>query len=1298
MFLLVGLALAESPRCEVGDRPGLHLVLWERRKPVATGQRFGDHQAQMREQLVEQLFGNDRLDPTAQPGDLIAIFPEGFEERSWQIAGSSPPLANAGSHQRVYELLDGALADSGDSDPVNPIFHRVGSASPAELSEAIQRSVTGPMLTDWYPGESERNHDADGARQRSVSHAEVMVHHAFAKALETFEELDADCNAPGRVTLTMVSTGGRSYDVDRASDRLKGDYGWPAWRYLKHLQREVYVLRERAWEFEKLTVYDLDVRRGARNPDLYWSDGDGPAFLDLQGRTKNELENEVPARWSVALPPDLDLIAVESRLTSRGREDRAVPLRLGDAGIEVNAPALLLADLLDEREQIFGWGDGSYLPVMRTRLQVLRTAPIDSNLPTTALVEDLEVPPPEISASLNFFKTSELAGVSFLVMVLAGALALIFGFWTRRRTLKVDWEWIGGREVDLRDFLGRSEFPKQVRLVLSDPIPLLPARFAVLDVQVRLRSFVQAQVPVRDHDGFQALTAESGWELVDGACTTRVLRPVPKATRDKPLTVLTRHSQIDHARVAQLTEVLKGREHLEVVVELAIDVKDKGIAYKPVKQSTFEVLKLKAVEAEPKPHQIMKIEGDYAARCMPLWSHRTRLSPPFAALHLANEPRDEASTQTLRWTLLEGTAVYRAEQGGDPLRGGVVVLDPERELEYLADWSLVQTCKHGSEQVDLGLLYPEGLQAEDAPVQWLVDVTVRLGWSTGGEVVPMAPMHRRFRVQQLGLWWSACLDFGTSTTRVLLQDRASAAFGYLPLGKRLEGDAEDLPSEALVLASGEVVLAPHAWTRRTEGGSRFLDSIKGAVLDDPDQRSSQEDLARVVAAVLRQKVGPLLADDPVTVLKPAKDAGRALSLSNQPRKLLVATLPNDAPPAYRDALLDGVRASGLFPGGAVMLLHEAEAVALWRAEDLFASQQLAEVGDHANVLVVDYGAGTSDAALVKVWRQAHGRQKIEVLSTGGARVGGRDLDGAYFDALAEASKRSDISWNGLRAGREAIRRQMEHHKIRYAQNPTRVIQIDLPLRTKAGELRLNAPLRDVATSPVIDKVLERMARLPLAVLIGRRPKGKRSLDDVHLVVLTGRAAQSPRLARFVRRQVALYVGPTGRTPQVELPESHLLKAAVSLGARQYGRGLGGGFRPSHAIFRDRLLYLWLDERGVAHSKLLLEAGKPTGGGGHSVDALVPRAPTAWIVRTWMTPVPEGTQADPTKPWELDQVGIHRLLDGQDIEVLPGERPARRVAWDARGTDWQPDGEGGLHARVRLVIDSEHEVRVEAAHG
>ena len=104
LWLVLSNAQAQVP-CELTDVPGLHLVLWERREPEVESSRaeakktFGDHLQQMREELLERLYDDAKLDALVAPGDLVAIFPEGVEAR--HPITRNPP---SGGHGAVYQV------------------------------------------------------------------------------------------------------------------------------------------------------------------------------------------------------------------------------------------------------------------------------------------------------------------------------------------------------------------------------------------------------------------------------------------------------------------------------------------------------------------------------------------------------------------------------------------------------------------------------------------------------------------------------------------------------------------------------------------------------------------------------------------------------------------------------------------------------------------------------------------------------------------------------------------------------------------------------------------------------------------------------------------------------------------------------------------------------------------------------------------------------------------------------------------------------------------------------------------
>ena len=76
----------------------------------------------------------------------------------------------------------------------------------------------------------------------------------------------------------------------------------------------------------------------------------------------------------------------------------------------------------------------------------------------------------------------------------------------------------------------------------------------------------------------------------------------------------------------------------------------------------------------------------------------------------------------------------------------------------------------------------------------------------------------------------------------------------------------------------------------------------------------------------------------------------------------------------------------------------------------------------------------------------------------------------------------------------------------------------------------------------------------------------------------------------------------------------------------------------------------------------------------------------------MAPLRPGLEA--SQPWEMGQREMRALLDHEAIAAIPGERPDHDIEWSMEDVHWIPRPDGSVQGHLRLVVDSDHTVRVE----
>ena len=467
----------------------------------------------------------------------------------------------------------------------------------------------------------------------------------------------------------------------------------------------------------------------------------------------------------------------------------------------------------------------------------------------------------------------------------------------------------------------------------------------------------------------------------------------------------------------------------------------------------------------------------------------------------------------------------------------------------------------------------------------------------------------------------------------------------------------------------------------------YFESLKSALIHEPEQEELSAKLRAAIHALITQKLAPIVHDGNPEVVRPPDP--RRLRVEGKARHLSVATVPNEADPRYRDAVVAGIQSSELLADKPVLIITEAEAVALWRAEQLLASEGLN--GDSLTLLVLDVGAATSDAALVEVTRKPRQPPRIQVLATGGVSAGGRRIDQACLQALGELSGHGRVTDADAVSPQEQERilRFMEQRKIQ-ASRIANLDEVDVvnQFHTTTGELDLHTTLGALFRHRIVKYWTRVIASSPIAAVAGRYGKPL----DVDHVILTGRAAQTTGLMEMVQTALARRcLSP----PTVDLADEADLKSSVSLGARQYAIGLGN-FQPSTRVFRDRLLYVWRDDEGLVQGIQLMAAWQDVSEEWHVVEREVPVSAEAVLVRSWLALPPA---MDPsTEPSRL----VPRFVEDDLVRLLTGQVAARwtidayeEVEFDHQTLHPRQTVDGESTALIRISVNAEQQVRVEA---
>jgi hypothetical protein len=1053
--------------------------------------------------------------------------------------------------------------------------------------------------------------------------------------------------------------------------------------------------------------------------------GSGIRWLvdDAQSKGLNELPT--PSRWRLSVRRGLEIASVTAdfkgeavRLAELEEDRRHVSI----ANVEELKQQLLVgierwvqSDDFDATGDIVNFELSTELHVLPVN-QELRKLTESLGKKDVVIRRELKgVKSPTITVTYGPISTVQWKIFALVSAAAALAFGLLWWAVSRKRELDVEVDWGEvPREIDLALHRDRAVIELPFRVQVTDPTPFW-ARRANIDIAITLRTYTQPEIPL--HAGkegtFQELNALDGTVVVpsweengSNAFKIQIRRPTNKALRDQPLTLLTRHDVIDFARVG--TEKLK----VMVVIELSLQPKKH---YLPV-SSTIRVRELcfTAVPGPASPLFHVDIFTQVIARHLALelqgasegqWNRNCRVN--VGTIELCNPAAARFNTLPVRFRVTHGSVKLQAKGSDSQLTAQLLIDDKLESDTGVFGWEVAchpaSAVSYREEDgltpalLALGIEFPMELRDHKAN-EWVVSIAIAVefcDFARPDEWQAFSQVHRQFNLKTAGEPRIVCLDFGTSATRMLLQDQGLDNWGYLPLGRLLaKGSGEEpanLPSNVF-LADDRVQFGKEAsqslamWDPK-KGDPPYVDSIKELLLEG-DARAVVV-LERVVRGLFAQGYQPTVDSTKGVPVYQDSTAGLEVIVELQPgeRQQLVAMLPNDAAPLYANALERIL--NEVFPG-TVRMMREAEGVALWYGAEAFdlGLGEKKPAGKVLRILVFDVGAGTTDVALVEVHRPETRQmnfelpqQRTRILSTGGARVGGRDVDEALFNAAAKVSK-VDLSWADLAESVQwGIRPRIEKDKIALSRG---LLEQSFSLsHHDTGTAAVSASYKEILQHPIYGDLLARMVREPLAVLIGRRVM--QDLSDVDRVVVSGRGAQT---YDFVRTLKYVLNSEFGVSPdKVNVVEKRFLKAAVTMGARLFSLGLCGDFVPSDLSHRNRVLLLTRDSEGRVSATELLEPGRSFGGGSIVGDwTHVQPWEAATLITTWLCP--DFSKGEGAPAWLLTPRRISAVLRGEPLQEIAAASPYTKLDVSLDALANRAKRSGGLELRACVGLSGE----------
>ncbi|HEX6097786.1 MAG TPA: hypothetical protein VF432_15780 [Thermoanaerobaculia bacterium] len=1243
LYLAVAASLiAVSARAQESRGPrtrNLVVVIWERRVATETVDRFGTILQTNREALLDLIYGDaNGIDRplVASPADtVLAVYPEGFPaEKTDPALYRDMKRASAAQIRDVWIPQMVVTADS-TTGLTRGLYYR---ATPArkELDHDLQRRITFPIA-----GRSNAPLDTpeslfDGSRPdpnetRGATCPPLVsywaLHHAASHA----------GNGPpfGTVHLVWVLAGDKNYKQTIVEERLEFDRGKGTLAFFNAVEnlyiRDGDVPRTSLLAARgRIAVFVVTPAYTKRNqPKLRVS----PSSFDFTARWHSmpeflrrwsffqTLEDLPPVSWSSHVTtPDYRLIpgswrwennTFASAMNASGgmtQDIRPAIRRIVEGGAAVNenivAHALAVPEPQTMREDL----RALWFPI---------ATPVQAGARVSVAVRPIEW------------------WVYGLAVLLIGVAVWIALMRRRKRQLYATVDW-----PDAVDFpLGRAEDTLVIpaRLSLQDRSNFRRRR-ANIDVTLSIRRSV-AGFTLLDENALCTVTPES----------IHLDRPLASGEA-LPIEVRVHGTAVDLRRIA-------AGKTLRAGVVLTVSAEDASNRYVSTPIESPFIFDVTIAATDPDYDRLIKTRA-----ISPLYEKglihvpgpsRTRV--PVGWVRLRNEA---APGRVAREVLAKITrvAAHVDVNGGGPSRPVKAQLVPVGDLD--PDRLALKNGEEAAFDVFLTIepdTLPAGTMVSTVSIH--VDAEFRVDGTRAKSRSAEPIVFNWFAFEATR---HACIDLGTSAVRLLRDGgpQGPDRWGYVLFGRPPWNEGlnarwpnEDLPSFARFMPDGRTYIGLEALSDQRP--PNFKLSVKDVMIENiPGGEGDIEKWTREFFAkyYLRSIAETAVVRNPYSHAEEKIVKGDA--------SVLVASIPNDCSPRYRQTYEKALAGTKRFHH--ISLLREAEAVSIWyaawvREQRLSQSARkkpsLVKQSEKSEVVIVDVGAGTTDAALAEITDPAGNRSPIvRIRSIGAASLAGRFIDKVIFAEL--------VRQNWLE--RESLNRLTELDRLEIAEGVKIAIAEGQPsFRREAdtlyGYLDLNAEqLESIKTSTEYRNAIHQIAEASLSVLLGRLPADV-PLDHPRTLLLTGRGARMHGL----RKAIVDYLERRGMTKidVAAIPE-HLLKASVTIGCRAFAINAWSELQRSSDASVDRILLVYRSDTKAAAIEML-PAGAPLAQPGPWIA--MPRWSDAKVIATHL------------RQDELLTDPALQLNERKIVEILDGRLPAR--------PQWHP-----LYSLVRASKD------------
>jgi actin-like ATPase involved in cell morphogenesis len=1186
---IVGAASTSAAKDALSTR-SLIVVIWERRAPVheVVAGRYGIVQQRNREALVSLLYGGDAPLIRDLDSTIVAIYPEGTmsfvqqRDRIQAIEAMQP--------QDIWKYTLPTLVATPESDGLVRGLFWESAPERSELDREIRRNITYPLvgllphLADYSGFDESGQRGVDHAAARAVSNP------PFVTAWTLFDaaaRASAERELLSPVYVIWVHAGERNYAITNPRQRILNDYG-PGSRALYVDTLSLYsLLPDEAHGVDgeladgNVKVWRVLPRRAVREPPQAGIRvGRMPASMSWErsGVWANPLlGNSSAARSFHGSVESLYWPAWSHRIETEGYTRVAGRYRFEKRGVSaaMDEHGFVERGLRRFVEKAFPVGTTSWHVDDDAFAETLLEADIEKNVPDYLRSAALRIAilhrthPASVSIHV-----SSLHPIWTWATVIAILLAICIGLARLRHrrarralTGALDFGGSDDDEVIVEGPLTTAS--TTARLTLLDRSGFRPWSVNIplkIDLTSPLGDVaLSGAAPlhtIREATGNPVRSGKQKPKREDEARVTTTQRPSRRHSPDSglPLDIRLQAAALDFGH-------LTAGEEVRGVYTLAVTADDETGRYENFRQEFARRFRLQIKASSPEP--VVEIVVAEPVRRLALFGDPEAapdsLEQPFGQFKIRNPPLAQGVALDIDVKIDKALCVVESEDGShrELVHHSLFPVTPDGLLVEWKGEKEVTVKNNGTAVSDIVLRLPHGSEWKKQD-RWTIRFSAEVTITWPGGKPKKESLSKTAVWLPVGARSFACLDLGTSATRLLVQGQEEEKFGYLvfpPEVRTRGGPVEDLPATTWIDLKKRVVKFggdARRYALAHPDGEKLYPSLKELMLTSAGHYSSHVEL--YIEQLLRRFYGPSIhqsAEKPdAEVVNPYTRTPPQVWRGT--RDILIGTIPNEASRELIASYERAVQRSGFFRR--FLHMREAEAAAFGYIYE--ASLRRPRVSlETMKVLVVDVGAGSTDVALIE-----SNARELTVISRGGVRVAGNHVDRAILEVLPKIVSFRNAP-RGTGTNTELPIEQARELKIAMSQGAS-------GMNFDAGDLiHIDAEkMEAIFQSAEYQQTLREIIDEPLLMLLGRTPEVSK-LRNVDVLLLTGRGS----LIRGVRHRVKETLKRMGITPRQEVFDERgngtFLKAAVTLGARTFGLGPWPTMTLSNDTFADRIVFV-----------------------------------------------------------------------------------------------------------------------------